>query len=219
MVACSAACTRLPAAEVEQQPLQREHAHGAVRAAVAGGVAQADVAGAFAVAPARHGGGGQLRQVDALDHAGGQRGVARRVPGDAGARIGRLRQVDEFGQGVFVAGIDGVVLRHRAGGGVGRQHVARVGAVGPGRAGDDGAAGVDGWRPGPVGARWGQVQRRGGAAGQAQQQGRPGQARQQDWPGWADGQARHLRQGHGPGLPGWVRWTGRRRRARPASIS
>ena len=68
------------------------------------------------------------------------------------------------------------------------------------------------WRPGPVGARWGQVQRRGGAAGQAQQQGRPGQ-RQQDWPGWADGQARHLRQGHGPGLPGWVRWTGRRRRA------
>ena len=114
-----------------------------------------------------------------------------------------------------MAGIDGVVLRHRAGGGVGRQHVARVGAVGPGRAGDDGAAGVDGWRPGPVGARWGQVQRRGGAAGQAQQQGRPGQARQRDWPGWADGQARHLRQGHGPGLPGWVRWTGRRRRARP----
>ena len=74
------------------------------------------------------------------------------------------------------------------------------------------AAGVDGWRPGPVGARWGQVQRRGGAAGQAQQ-GRPGQARQQDWPGWADGQARHLRQGHGPGLPGW--FGGRTATARP----
>ena len=94
---------RVPFAEVEDQPLQRHAGHGSIC-----GIADrsrwqvADLCRTVLALRSAHHRRGQDGKVEGLDDAHAERGLPRPLPGDPGLRVGGLREVDEFRQGVDV---------------------------------------------------------------------------------------------------------------------
>ena len=126
-----------------------------------------------ALEPADHR-GRELREKGAPGDAGRERGVAGLVPGDAGLRVVAFGDVDQLGEGVGVADLQGrrrLDLRHRR---IGRQDIAPGGRSRRSPRGDD-LASLHRRIPGTIGAFRSEVQLACGAA--SQEQGEKGRAK------------------------------------------
>ncbi len=148
--------------EIEEQPL---HGHGpdpaAGRAVSEQGLARR---GIVAVAPlvAADRGRRDLGQVGAFGDARRERRPPCIVPGDPRSGIGRLRQIDQFGQRIDLVVVDCRRRGQDAEGRVRRNDIALCAAV-PAGPRDDVPIGGHGRAPRPVGPVGRQLQRRAGA--------------------------------------------------------
>ncbi len=104
---------RRAAAEIEQQPLQRQRRNRAVHGGVARRIAEDRRRRAVVRLVRAHCRRGQARQIGGLGEADRERRVARVVPGDAGQRVRRFGEIDQLGQRVRVRGIERGRRRHR----------------------------------------------------------------------------------------------------------